>query len=56
VLRGLAVPESGGVAQKFTIAAMIPETTGNGIQGDWASTTVTFGLFQDVAQHLDVQD
>jgi hypothetical protein len=56
VLRGLAVPDCGGVPQKFTIAATIPESTGNGIQGDWASTAIRFGLFQDAAQHLVVQD
>jgi predicted ribosomally synthesized peptide with SipW-like signal peptide len=37
----------------FAMTIVIPgATTGNGIQGDSAITTVTFGLFQDVSQGL----
>jgi hypothetical protein len=56
VLEDLAPPAPGGAAQKFTIAAVIPESVGNGIQGDQASTTVTFRLFNDPAEHLASRD
>lgn len=52
VLRHL-VPPARGATEQLVLAARIPETTGNGIQGDQARTTITFGLFQEPGQHLD---
>ncbi len=52
IVQSLTAPASGDGTLAFVIALSIPSSTGNGIQGDSVTTTVTFGLFQTSSQHL----
>jgi predicted ribosomally synthesized peptide with SipW-like signal peptide len=52
IIQGLTAPAADNGTVVFSITVSIPASVGNGIQGDLVNVTVTFGLFQDVSQHL----
>jgi predicted ribosomally synthesized peptide with SipW-like signal peptide len=52
IIQSLAAPAASGGTMVFFITINLPSSTGNGVQGDSMTTTVTFGLFQTSGQHL----
>lgn len=52
VVQSLTAPAPRGGTAAFSITVAVAGSASNGIQGDEANVTVTFGLFQDSSQHL----
>jgi predicted ribosomally synthesized peptide with SipW-like signal peptide len=52
IIQGLVAPAANSGTSVFSITVTIPTGVDNGIQGDVVNVTVTFGLYQDVSQHL----
>jgi predicted ribosomally synthesized peptide with SipW-like signal peptide len=52
IIQSLTAPAASNGTKDFAITISLASGLGNGIQGDQVDVTVTFGLFQDEADHL----